>query len=293
MNLRLPVVIAALFALVMTYLSPASAASGVESASVRYDKWGFGVKIPTPFARYSDSDQPAGGLSEIFVSGSLAYLVKVIPVVPDVRTSTAIELALQAEMKSAGKKDNARRWETLSNSGGREPFKGVIRIVRVKKADVSKSPYLRDVTRNDKCMRCVCMAPVSDDFSSIICIGVIGPENRAKDIQKAATALALGLTRFGSRSETVTAQRADLDKGCIELFGVLKSINADGKTLIMTVDRIRMPGMDPQPLDPSRTKTIYVNSLPKTIQEGLRVSVIGINTGVGKPMNADSVMLGE
>lgn len=86
------------------------------------------------------------------------------------------------------------------------------------------------------------------------------------------------------------ARRA-LKKGEIELAGVVESIDGTARSMVMVVDEVVMPGLKPIPLDPVRRKTVYFRALPGGIHAGSRIAIAGRNTGVGKPMTADTIVI--
>jgi hypothetical protein len=83
--------------------------------------------------------------------------------------------------------------------------------------------------------------------------------------------------------------RRVLRKGEIELVGSVESIDGTTKSMVMLVDEVVMPGLKPIPLDPARRKTVYFRTLPGEVRVGSRIAIAGRNTGVGKPMTADSI----
>ena len=105
---------------------------------VTFDRFGFKLEIPRPFEKHALPLKPGEKLSEIYLSGGLAYVVKVTDLPPDSLASTVVEQTLQAEMKQASQ---AKRWERNSDTG--ELFKGIACLTKV---DLNSAPWLEKIT---------------------------------------------------------------------------------------------------------------------------------------------------
>jgi len=87
------------------------------------------------------------------------------------------------------------------------------------------------------------------------------------------------------------AQPRKLEKGEIELTGVLDKVDKAGMTLEMTVDHIRMPGKSLEPRKPPAPKHVTFKSIPAGLKAGIRIAIVGKNLGIGAPITADFIGL--
>ncbi|MGC8863717.1 MAG: hypothetical protein ACP5R5_13210 [Armatimonadota bacterium] len=251
-----------------------------------------------PYTAVSESLAPGGDIEvwDLFRYADLIYSVRLIRIPPETLTATAIEQAIQARAAEAKALGGARRWELESRQG--DLFKGLSGPLPRDEASPD-APVLRKAIGSREAYRCFGMAPVGDRFSPIVCLSVTGPRSRSSEIDDLARFFVF---RF-SRTPADAAERAQpppaaaapsepakLKKGDIELLGWVEFIDAGRKTLSMMVDQVRLPHTDYIELRPARRKIVfYENPLPNTVKANSRISVIGFNTGVGKPIRADLI----
>jgi hypothetical protein len=80
-----------------------------------------------------------------------------------------------------------------------------------------------------------------------------------------------------------------LKQGQIELAGVVDAISADRRSVTVIVDTVTMPGQNPIDLSPARSKKVMLRQKLSWLAPGQRIRLLGKNTGIGKPMTADSL----
>lgn len=274
--------------------------------TISYDKWGFALQIPAGCVK---QEVLADDGCDVYAVGSLVCVVKVTPTPDKLPASTAIEQAIQAEVKDSSKLGTAKRWEQESKQG--DLFKGFVAPIQLKADDPVGVVSIR-IVGSDSAVQCVSMAPVGDDDSPILRISVIGPSDRQAEVVTTAK----GIAAFAARtkpalqdaklSATAAKKRSpdagtppkpkpaakpwpELKKGEIELAGVVDSVSPDGKSLSMTVDLVTLPGGTSVTLSPARTKRVILKAKLTWLSTGQRIRMLGRNTGVGKPITADAL----
>lgn len=262
--------------------------------TVRYEKWQAGVQIPSARSKHDLPAQPEGTMCELYAIGELACYIKITPTPETELASTAIERAIQAETRQSEKLGAVKRWEQNSKQG--DLFKGFTGPIKLDGGD----PFQAEISRiigGDTGIECVSMAPLGDDTAPIIRIGVIGPPNKQNEVVATARGMAALVTRYNISSgthaspepEPAPKPRPTLKKGDIEIEGVVTSVAADRKSVVLNAEFIRLPGQDRIALSPPRTKQVRLKSRLDWIVQGTRVILIGKNTGIGRPMTADVI----
>lgn len=304
MNTRSVNLILALAALLVS----AGTSSGTETPSdseITFEKWAFKLSLPTNAQRQPAQPAAREGLREVYVADGLAYVVKIISTPPNSLTSTAIEQAIQADMKSGAQFGEVRRWELYTRGG--ELFKGLSRISPVEGSALGAVEYAAELFGGDRVFQSVSMAPLGDESSPILSLGVVGPADKESDIENQAKFIAFSVGKVEKPRPAVagkpaappsdrrppTATPRALKKGDIELFGTVASVADDRNSLVLTVTRIRMPGGEPVKLDPPRSKRVLVKKLAENVRTGTSILVIGRNDGVGMPILADTLEVQE
>jgi hypothetical protein len=239
-------------------------------------------------------------LFEMYVYGDFVYFVKTTKTPPNTLASTAIEQTIQAMTKASSTLGPYGRWEI--DSKRKDLFKGLSRATSLDDASEAEKTLLRKALRGREAFQSLCMAPLGGDEAEVILtIGVIGPKSRANEIENIVKFMAYNVTAVSTqtiqsdkistaRNAIATAVRI-LKKGEIELVGIVESIDPDNKTMTMLVDQITMPGLKPITLSPARRKLVYYSKLPDGLESQTRLSIVGKNTGVGKPMKADLIRI--
>jgi hypothetical protein len=292
--------------------APALAAQIGNTGTVVYSRLHFSLELPAPYEKHSVAPAANEDLHDIYITESRAYVIRVIKASDDLPASTAIEKIIQEQTQSGSKLGSTNRWEM--DSRDKVLFKGCTRSVDI------NEPLLKTLFGEGRCIECVSMAALGDEFSPIISAGVMGRADQSDDIEALAKYLAFTVrvvldkpalpappgklirrpapalrspaSRPGYSSKSISAaprlqQPRPLKKGEIKLEGTIGSIDSRGASMIMQVSRITMPGSKPALLVPARQKEVLYSKLPPGVAVGNRIIVIGRNNGVGKPIRAD------
>ncbi|MEN6356800.1 MAG: hypothetical protein ABFD83_06915 [Armatimonadota bacterium] len=306
--MRLHLLIISLFLLLS---NQAFAAQVGETSVVLYNRPHFSVEVPSSSEKHALIPTVDEEVHDVYIADGCAYVIRVIKVSDDLPASTAIEKIIQEQIKSSSKLGSINRWEM--DSRDKVLFKGCTRSVDVNEA------FLNSLFGGSRCVECVAMAALGDEFSPIVSVGVIGRADQSDDIESLAKYLAFTVSiipdkpalsaspgkhilrpapnlrsatsrpGYSSKSKPVapTVQKPrKLKKGEIELAGTVESLSMDSKSLVMQVSQITMPGSKPIKLDPQRSKAVLYKKLPLGIAAGSRIVVIGKNEGIGKPIRA-------
>lgn len=279
-------------------LAVAGAAFG--SATERtYEDRHFRLRLPE--GAVSQDSKPIENelLREVYVADGLVWAIRLTETPAGYLASTAIEQALQAEMKAGAPLGEVRRWELYTRQ--QVLFKGISRLVPAETAVLGVAPQVDELRGETVLSQSLSMAPLSDESSPILTLAVAGPTARKDDVEKRAKELAFSFWRIqepprGPQRDTGTGDAKPsaprpLKKGDIELSGTVASIAADRKSLVMTVNAVRMPGGKPIELNPPRSKRVFLRSFPDELTAGKPILVIGRNDGVGMPILADILEL--
>ena len=285
--------LAAATAVLLSFLLAACArAQAGKWDTVSYEEWGFSVQVPAGSARQDLPVLSDSWMCELYSANGLACFIKLTATPDSQLASTVIEQSIQAEIKAASKLGAARRWEQDSKQG--DLYKGFIGPIKLDGSDLLQSGITK-VIAGDSGVECVSMAAVGDDMAPILRIGVVGPANRQTEVVAMAKSMAALVRRNQAPKEPVaepgppsgTKPWPTLKKGEIELEGTVESISADGRSVSLTVDFIKLAGQNRIALSPPRSKQVSLKSKADWLTAGQRVILIGKNTGVGKPMTAD------
>ena len=319
MRNRVAAVVLSLFSLLLAVCACAQNAKWQRAV---YDKWGFTVQLPAGAQKQAISDQPQQGFYDVYSVGGMACVVAVTPGQDNLPGSTVIEQVLQGEVKKVAKLGLARRWEQDSKQG--DLFKGLIGSVQIKGSSDLPSVVGRIVAA-DTGFECISMATLGDEASPILSIGIIGPKSREAEI----IAISKSMVAFVTRTESAPSPPPVVDvpkprklvpelkpvappkpvakpdpkpdpkptpkpwptlkQGEIELTGVVDAISPDHRSVTVIVDSIKLPGQDPIELSPAHTKKVLLRQKLSWLAAGQRIRLLGKNTGVGKPMTADSL----
>lgn len=278
-------------------------AQGAKWDTFRYEKWGFALQLPAGASKQELPSPPESGACDVYsIGGGLACVIQITTTPDDALASTVIEQAIQSETKPHPTKPGpTKRWEQTSKQG--ELFKGFAGQVQLKTDDAVQAAVSK-IIGGERGTESTSLAPLGDESAPVLRVAVFGPANRESDIATAAK----GIAALVSRSQTkppvpllrpTPAPRPRprpapkpwpmLKKGEIELSGTVETISNDRKTVILTVDTVKMPGQEPIALSPARSKKVLLRSKLEWLAEGLYVHLIGKDTGVGKPIPADAM----
>jgi hypothetical protein len=268
--------------------------------TIRSQQWGFSFQLPPGATRRPLADRPPQGTCDVYAAGGLACVVQVTPTASDALASTAIEQAIQADVKEASKLGSAARWEATSKQG--DLFKGFTGRVQLSKTDAAQAMVFRSIGA-DSGVQSVALAPLGDESAPVLRIAVVGIPNRENEVVAMAKAIA-SLVTTGPQPlvqapnpeptptpapTPVAKPWAALKSGEIELAGTVESVSKDGRTVTMTVDTVTVIGQEPITLSPTRPKRVLLKSKLRWLTQGLYVRLIGKNSGVGKPIQADAM----
>lgn len=300
------------FGLVLSCISVAAlAAQDAKWKSIPFRQWGFSLKVPANAAWRPLGNRPASGACDVYAAGGLAYVVQVTPASSDALASTAIEQAIQAEVKNASTLGSAARWETTSKKG--DLFKGFTGQLQLNKSDAAQSVVIKTIGA-ERAVQSVAMAPLGDETAPVLRIAVVGTPNRENEVVAMAKEIAALVTTGGGSQPLIVAPRPSpkpepvapmpvpmpspmpaakpwpaLKSGQIELVGTVDSVSKDGKIVMMTIDTVKVIGQDPITLSPTRPKKVLLKSKMGWLMRGQYVHLIGKNSGEGKPIQADAM----
>lgn len=276
----------------------AAGAEAPQTQMADYEKWGFRIGLPPDADKIEFQADDSVLLSEVYVKDGLAYHIKILAVTSDLLTPTEIEKAIQVAVANGKDNEEVIRWELETRD--KRLFKGYNHEVSFDQETLGRMPYIQNILPQGTGVESVALAQVKDDTSPILSVSVIGPKEKAADVSTRAKFTAytvetlkkketgeIQIPKPGKQVEKntkLTPARPKLGKGDIELTGMVESIGKDGKSLVLLVNRIRLPDKDQQNLDPARPKNVVFDKMPEDIRVGFRLLVIGKNEGVGKPI---------
>lgn len=185
MKTRILALVLILFAL------PAGAQVG-KWDTVSYEKWGFALQLPSGSVKQAVEGQPESGVCDLYQINGLACIVKVTPTQDTQLSSTVIEQAIQAEVKSASALGPPKRWEQDSKQG--DLFKGYSASVQLKAEDPMQAAVGKIVGEKEAC-ESISMASLGDDTSPVLRITVIGPKSRQAEVVTTAKGIAAFMTK--------------------------------------------------------------------------------------------------
>lgn len=285
--------------------------AGLNTTSPRdataFPQWGLSAEIPKPFTRHPLPPSDSIPYSEVFISGDYAYTLEIIKIPTKLLASTFIEQSIQSDIKLTSSAE-AKRWELESRQG--DLFKGITKPYQL---TVPFPGALQKMLGGETGIQSVAMAPLNGESSPVLKIGIISSIANKTTAENKAKALATFVVFTGKLNKIQPAlvpkpvqvkpnppivikpkpiTPTFLRKGEIELVGVVKSIDTVEKKLVLVVTQIRLPGSNMQKRDPAVPKNVVLLFiLPKDIKLGSKISVIGKNLGVGKPIMADVILL--
>ncbi len=291
--------VALLFMAALVPTGSAFAAEPAPDSEIVYEKYDIKLSLPKDAVKLQARPAKDEVFREVYLADGLAYFARITETPPNYLASTAIEQAIQTNVKSLADTAGVKRWELYARSG--DLFKGYSASVKPQECVLGAISQISELAEEGRVFQSVSMGPLGDESSPILTIGVIGAPGRAGETENQAKFVAFSVAKPDKLTPAVEQPSAQppskkpaptraphtLKKGDIELTGSIATVAADKKSLVMTVTVIRMPGEQPIALDPSRTKRVFVNHLPEAVREGVPILVIGRNDGVGMPILAD------
>lgn len=304
MRLQTALITALSFITLAQLCHAADAATEGGREKVAFPEWGFSAEVPKPYQKHTVQRPNGGTECVVIINGEFAYIFRILDLPANTLASTFIEQSIQADTKSAPN-GTAKRWE-LDNRQN-ELFKGLTRPL------VAGFPGVEAVTAllgDAPGVQSIAMVPIRDEMSPVLQAGVIARAD-LREQAELRTEVLTGFLTFDrtafvkppvrNRPKPPATDEAPakatlgyvLKKGEIELVGEVRSIAADGKSLVMLVNTIRMPQSDPVKLDPARDKDVLLASVPEGLSVGSRITIAGRNKGVGEPIKADYLAVSQ
>jgi len=276
--------------------------------SIASPQWGFSLKLPPSATQQSSSGRPTSAMYDLYTAGGFAYVVEVTPTPSDALASTMIEQTIQADMREAAKLGATTRWEATSKQG--DLFKGFTGPVQFSTTDAGHAAVIKAIG-GDRGVYSVALAPLGDESAPVLRISVMGKANREREVVAMAKTVSSMVTTSSRSAVLVPTPKPAptpprpiaprpvptpkpkpwpvLKSGEIELAGTVESISKDGKTVMMTVGTVKVIGQELIALSPMRPKRVLLKSKLGWLTQGLYVHLIGENSGVGKPIQADAM----
>lgn len=267
-------------------------------------QWGFSIQLPPDASRQRLMGRPASGTCEVYASGGFACIVQVTPTASDALASTAIEQAIQSEIKEATTMGPTARWEATSKEG--DLFKGYTGQVRLAKTDPAQSAVIKAIG-TERGVQSVALAPLGDETAPVLRIAIVGKPDKEPEVAAMAKTVSSMVAKESKPAVIAPDEKPgqpslptpklsakpwpQLRTGDIELEGRITSVSSDGKTVMMMVDTIILPGQGPIALSPKRTKKVLLRDKMGALIKGAQIRLVGRNEGVGKPITADAIEL--
>ena len=254
-----------------------------------YQAYNISVEISSPHDSFNPSKTPGSLMDEGYLSGGLAYDVIVAPIAPALRSKAALDdylnqmLGLTNRIQQAiASRHPSEKWNVSAKNG--KEFTGITID------DFIMDPSFDKIASDHKASISMAIAALKSDYSQCLLVSVAGPRDRRSEIEAAAKAMAQSVDNASSEASQA-ATPPELRPDQIELIGVVKSISLRSKSLVMNVDTVNTRDQGSITLNPPRSKTVFASGFPKRIMVGSRLKVVGRNSGVGKPVRADVLLL--
>jgi hypothetical protein len=305
----------------------ATAAVAQDSDVISYDNYGFSVAIPVPREQVSLPMGQINGMLQSYKSNGLVYVVFATDDIQPKGSTARAALSMMASMMSqAAAKAPALGLHTILGSSAQAVL-AVGFAARVSEAQLnaqmkatqgSKSKKsamdwsaaipaeLRQMFGND-IYQAALMIPLSETGRTVAGVAVVGPGNRSGELdaivmrlmntlsigKNAAVSSTPGNGQSGespaSAAPATMKSLSTLKKGQIELIGTVSALDKPNKSLSMMVSQVTSFGQSPVGLNPARLKKVFATSIPGGIKEGSKIVVVAADSGVGKPVHAESV----
>lgn len=294
-------------------------AAAQDTGVLRYDSYGFSVTIPTPYERVSLPTAQINGMLEGYRSSGLIYVVFATDdIQPKGSTARAALNAMASMMSQMAAKALALGLHTISGTSAQ----GVVATgfaARVSEAQLKASqpktakrsamdlstaipPEISQVLGND-IYQAILIVPFNETGRMVAGVAVVGPGSRSNELDAVVMRLmnTLSIGKPSVSSTPASGQSGEspaaapvkslsaLKKGQIELIGTVSALDKPNKSLSMMVSQVTSYGQPSVFLDPARLKKVFVSSIPAGIKEGSRIVVVAADSGVGKPVKAETI----
>lgn len=293
MNPRFSVVVLALLIAAGACFADNNVPSGGTLDRFSYSQYGFDLLLPRGAMRYvSPVPSGAADVADAYNCGGLGVAV-MIPKL-DQKDSLNIDVDRLAGQTGLGR--------TSFRSPQGVDFTGASGVLVLTQDMISGAPPSLQLKPGMRAKMCVYAARLPSDRLRALVLVFVGPSDKSSEVDSLVQTVLnsidfSGLKRSDSRPAAGAAapdapnQGLALSPGQIALKGSVKTISAESKSLTMLADSVTAYGQTPVALNPARQKVINYSQLPAGVSVGSRILVIGPNSGTGKPMRADAVVL--
>jgi len=285
-----------------------------DSGVLRYPSYGFSVVLPTPREAIGLDLGQINGMIESYKANNLAYVVFATDDIQPKNATARQALGMIAQMGAAISAQAPEMGFHVLNGSNAQAIAATGFGARVSKDMATKSgksamdwttsvPAQLRAMFGDDIYQAVLIVPKTETGRMIVGVGIVGPGGQSPQIDAevarvmqtlsigAQPAVASASNGPGASSATASALKSlsSLKKGQIELIGIVSSLDKPGKSLVMMVSQVTSCGQAPVGLDPARQKKIFAKTIPAGVKEGSRIVVVGADSGVGKPVTADTI----
>ena len=300
-------------AMAILVLIGATGATAQDTGVINYDSYGFSVKIPTPYERVSLPLGQINGMLQSYKSDGLIYVVFATDdIQPKTGTARAALKLMVSVMNEAAAKAPALGLHTISGSSAEE-VTAVGFAARVSEAQLKASQpttakksamdwstaipaEIRQMFGTD-IYQAVLMLPLSETGRMVAGVAVVGPGNRSGEldavVMRLMNTLSIGKPTVSSTPGNGKSAElpSALKKGQIELIGTVSALDKPNKSLSMMVSKVTSYGQPSVVLSPERLKKVFASSIPDDINEGSKIIVVAADSGVGKPVTAETIKI--
>lgn len=304
-----------LFLVMAAALGIAITAHAQDADVATYPNYGFSIALPTPREPISLDLGQINGMVDSYKANNLVYVVFATDdIQPKDATARQALNMMGSITAAAASKMPETGFHSLSgsNAQGSAAAGFGARVAKTMAARVGKSamdwatavPAQLRAMFGDDMYQAVLMVPTTETGRMIVGIGVVGPGGQSAQVDAEAVRVMHTLS-IGNKSSaaptTVTITPAAttlkslsrLKKGQIELIGTVISIDKPGKSLNMMVSQVTSYGQSTVALSPARSKKVFMKAIPADVKDGCKIVVVAADSGVGKPVTAESVRVIE
>lgn len=293
-----------------------------------YSRYGFTIELPVDVVKQTASPEENETLREVYTRDGLTYTISVMKSEGGSLTSTVIEKFIQNGTKELGDVPGAKRWElsskqkilfkgysALPQTGSEvrsialaplgDEASAILKITVAgsseRQRDVENQAKFTAFTSNIADTKPTVAAappvnmpspPASNPVREPGAKQPGKPTVQSQPTQPATATKPPAAAPSASKPAKSSAEvkpAAVLKTGYIELEGLIRGIAEDKKTLVLSVDKIRLPKGTPLNLKPAREKTVILASIPPNAAPGKRLRVIGKNEGIGTPIKPEDI----
>lgn len=286
-----------------------------DNGILSYSNYGFSVALPTPREQISLNLGQINGMVDSYKANNLAYVVFATDdIQPKGSTARQALNMMGSIMSAAASKMPEMGFHSLSGSNAQGiaalGFGSRVTKTMVTKAGKSAMDWamavpaqLREMFGDDM-YQAVLMVPATETGRMIFGVGIVGPGGQSAQVDaevvRVMQTLSIGAQPSAASPAVTTTpppaplkSLSQLKKGQIELIGIVSSIDKPGKSLNMMVSQVTSYGQSPVALNPPRQKKVFVKAMPADVKEGHKIVVVAADSGVGKPVTAQSIRVIE